>query len=75
MNHLRLSLAVGALILALAIPTYAGEIHTPIAPPPPPEAGEMDAGAAATGDMGCPGVSDSVTEIALSIVQDMLSLF
>jgi hypothetical protein len=73
MNFLRLSLAVIALILTLAIPAFAGEIHTPIAPPP--EAGEMETGAAATGDISCLGVSDPLTEIALSFVQNMLSLF
>jgi hypothetical protein len=75
MSFLRLTLAVGALTLSIAFSTFAGEMHTPVASPPPPEVGEMETGAAATGDISCPGVSDSVTEIALSFVQNMLSLF
>jgi hypothetical protein len=70
MKYLRLSLATGALTLILAIPAFAGEIHTPIAPPPPPADGEVNTSAAATGDM-----ETTVAEIALAFVQDMLSLF
>jgi hypothetical protein len=70
MNYLRLSLAAGALILTLAIPTFAGEIHTTIASPPPPVTGEMHTGAAAeTSDM-----ETAVAEVALNIVQGILSL-
>lgn len=71
MNSLRLSIAVGALILTLTIPAFAGEMHTPIAPPPPP-AGDMETTCrvSATGFMDITG-----TEIGLSLMQDVLSLF
>lgn len=67
MKYLQLSLAIGALTLALTLPAFAGQMHTPVAPPqPPPESCEMD----------CSSVSpDSVTEITLSFMQSMLALF
>ena len=73
MNYLRLSVSTGILTLALALPAFAGWMDTTIAsPPPPPETGQMNTASAvaATGFMDTP-----VTEIALSFVENMLSLF
>jgi hypothetical protein len=59
--------------LVLATATFAGEISTPKAPPPPPPAASS---ALTPGDIQNPqGASDSVTDIALQLLQTMLSVF
>lgn len=76
MNHLRRSLAVGALALTLALTAFAGEMGTPIPPPPPPVPGGTGIASTAAGEMDCPGVSaDPVMEIALSLAQSVLAMF
>ena len=68
MNYLRLSLAAGALTIALALPTFAGHMETPFTSPQPlpPTTCQMD----------CSSVSaDSVMGITLSLVQSVLALF
>jgi len=68
---------------ALALPTFAGEITTMIAPPPAqlpqaattqgeistPVAGQVDTGS------GEATTADSATEVALNLLQSLLALF
>jgi hypothetical protein len=77
MKQLRQLCAAGALTLALALSAFAGDIDTPgiTAPPPPPSQ-------SVTGEIQTPGVTsssdiaaDSVLEIALDLMQGVLSLF
>jgi len=67
---------VFALVLTTA--TIAGDIHTGgIAPPPSPdESSATTQGNIATGGLQSPqGTSDSVADIALNLLQTMLSVF
>jgi hypothetical protein len=76
----RLSVA-SVFTLALIIPTFAGEISTPVAPPQPvqtvtadgeistPVAGQEEAGSSEA------TAADSVTETVLNLLQSVLSLF
>lgn len=68
MKCFRLSLAAFFLTLTLTGSAFAGDIQCPIAPPAPP---------LAVGEMPLPGIAStySVTEIALGLVQSVLSLF
>ena len=67
MKYLRLTLVAGVLTTVLATSALAGEMPYPVAAPAPPTA---------SGEMSCPVVStDPVAEIALSLVQSVLSLF
>jgi len=75
----QLSLAT-ALTLMLVTGALAGTIDTPAVPPPPPP--DSSSSIATPGDMDTPGVtqgpglaSDSVTEVALSLLQSVLSVF
>lgn len=72
MKYLRLSLTAGSITLALALSTFAGEMHTGFASPPPPATGGMETTrtVAATDFVDITG-----TEIVLSFMQNMLSLF
>jgi len=75
MRTLRRLCAAFVLILALALSAFAGDMSTTVAPPPPPQqattqgeiqttsAGEISTGLTAT------------TEIALSLISGVLSLF
>jgi hypothetical protein len=70
---------VSAFILVLTTATFAGEISTGKTPPPPPPAsssamtpGEIDTPRAIPNPQ---GTSDSVTDIALEVLQTMLSVF
>ena len=80
MKKLRqLSLAT-ALTFMVATGALAGTIDTPAVPPPPPP--DSSSSVATHGDMETPGVtqgpglaSDSVTEVALSLLQSVLSVF
>lgn len=69
MNYLRLFLATTTLVLALTISAFAGQMDTTVMspqPPPPPTTCKVD----------CSSVSaDSVTEVALTLVQSVLALF
>ncbi|HXD30138.1 MAG TPA: hypothetical protein VN643_03420 [Pyrinomonadaceae bacterium] len=69
---------VSAFILVLTTATFAGEIQTGKAPPPPPDQqsattpGEIDTGREIPNPQ---EASDSVTDIALELLQTMLSVF
>lgn len=81
-NLRRLSVAC-AFTLALAIPAFAGEIQTGIAPAPTPQqqqaAGEIQTGVAGqietTGSVSEATVIDSATQAALNLIQTVLALF
>ena len=68
MKYLRLSLSVSVLTMFLAVTVLAGEMPCPVNAPAP---------LSVAGEMPFPGVAsnDEVTEIALSLVQSVLSLF
>lgn len=80
MKNLQRLSVVGVFILVLTATTFAGDIETPgrAQPPPPGQSTVM-----APGDISTPGrgtqnsqaTSDSVAEIALSLLQLMLSVF
>jgi hypothetical protein len=77
----QLSLAT-ALTFMLATGAFAGTIDTPAVQPPPPPPPDSSSSVATPGDMETPGVtqgpglaSDSVTEVALSLLQSVLSVF
>lgn len=66
--------------LAVATNTFAGEMHTTVAPPPAPAAtteGQMDTTVA--GQIETPSgeatVAGSATEVALNLLQSVLALF
>ncbi len=68
------------LTLALAVVTFAGEIHTTVTPPPTNAAtteGEIETGLA--GQIETPSneaaVSDSAVNVALNLLQSVLALF
>lgn len=64
----RTCVAIFVLMLALTVPTFAGEVPYPgvTAPPTPTASGETQ----------FPGATiDPVTKIALSLLQSLLSLF
>jgi len=74
----QLSLAT-ALTFMLKTGAFAGTIDTPAVPPPPPDSSSS---MATPGDIEIPGVtqnpglaSDSVTEVALGLLQSVLSVF
>jgi hypothetical protein len=89
MKNLKKLFVVCVLTLVLALPAFAGNMETTVvSTPPPPDSssattqgdmgtgitGEMEAGV--TGDMSA-GVTatDTATEVALSLVQSLMSLF
>jgi hypothetical protein len=77
---LRQSCTIFVLVLMLTIPAFSGEISTPrtVSTPPP-------SSTAVNGEIGTPTVegeistgaqaSDSIVEVALSLVQSVLALF
>lgn len=77
----QLSVAL-VLMLALTMPTFAGEIQTTYtSPPPPPPPGEIQTTAPGQIDTGAPGTIDtppapsaSATQAALNLLQDLLGL-
>ena len=80
MKKLQQLCMVGVFTLALTTATFAGDIHTPgITPPPPPPPDELSAttpGDIATGGIQNPqATSDSVIDLALNLLQTMLSVF
>jgi hypothetical protein len=68
----------GVFALALTTATFAGDIQTPGSPQPPPS---NQSSAATPGDIDTQSkqnpqaMSDSVTDIALNLLQTMLSMF
>lgn len=80
MKKLRQLCMAGVVILMFTTATFAGDIQTPglkqSAPPPPNELSATTPGDIHTGGIqNPPGTSDSVTHIALSLLQTMLSVF
>ncbi len=80
MKTLKTFSAAAVLSLALAIPTFAGDIQTPtiINPPPPPPAASVlgDIGSPGlAGDMGNPGVTAPGDIHTLGLVDIFLALF
>ncbi len=79
MKKLQQLCLAGVFTFVLTTTTFAGDIHTPgiTQPPPPDEWTAITPGSIETG----PGVqnphaiSDSVADIALNLLQTMLSLF
>ncbi len=78
MKKLQRLCVVGVFASVLTTTTFAGDIHTGIATPPPPNASS----AITLGDIGTPGdiqtpqaTTDSVEDIALNLLQTMLSVF
>ena len=67
--------------LALTIPTFAGDIETTIAPPPPAQSattqGEIHTTVTGQGETGSSEATSTVsaTEIALNLLHNVLSLF
>ncbi|MDQ3802648.1 MAG: hypothetical protein M3416_02175 [Acidobacteriota bacterium] len=81
MKSLRQLCVSSVCMLALAVPAFAGEIQTGIATPPPAQtvtaAGEIQTGVAGQIESGSgeATAADSVAEIALNLLQSVLSLF
>jgi hypothetical protein len=83
MKTLRQLCVAAVFTFALAIPAFAGQIETTVAPPPPPPAqastadGQIEttvAGQSETDSSEATAI-DSATEIALNLLQSVLSLF
>lgn len=68
MKHLRTLSAALVLTLTLAHSAFAGDISFPVAPPEPP-------GRAVLIEPSSTPETNSVTEVALSLLQSVLSLF
>jgi hypothetical protein len=82
MKNLRQLCVAFVFTCALAMPAFAGQIDTMAVPPPPPApaaatAGEIDTGVAGQIEIGSSEATatDSVTEVALNLLQSVLSLF
>lgn len=82
MKTFRQLCAASVLILTLTLPAFAGWISTTVAPPnpsPTPAAATADTETNVTGQEGTGSseatVADSATEIALNLLQSVLSLF
>lgn len=71
MKNIKQLCAAIVLTFAFSLPTLAGEIQMGFTPPPPPPA---TARAATTADEGQTD-TDSLTEIALNLLQSVLALF
>jgi len=80
MKTLRQLSASALLMLALALPAFAGDMHGPVvAPPPPPQTSEETAQPDAPTEgaiLGCEtGEIDPLTEVTLLMLQGVLALF
>jgi hypothetical protein len=82
MKTLRQLSVASVFLFALTMPTFAGQIETGIAPPPPPvqaatTEGQIETGVTTTGQIetGYGEATDSITQAALSVIQSALSLF
>ena len=89
MKSLRKFCAALVLTLAIAVPTFSGDISCPgqSTPPPPPP----DSQGCVAGDISCPGARaegtpdvsdvpaeaalDPITELTLSVIRNLLSFF
>jgi hypothetical protein len=81
MKTLRQLLVALAVIFALTMPAFAGQIDTMVAPPLPaqPATAQGEISTTVTGQEGTGSgeatAADSATEIALNLLQSVLSLF
>jgi hypothetical protein len=86
MKTLRQLCVASVFVFALAIPAFAGEIQTTVAPPQPAQTsttigqanGEIETtvtGQIETTSSGEASATDSATEIALNLLQSVLALF
>lgn len=84
MKNLRQLCIALTFTLALALPAFAGEIQTTVAPPPPAQSaqattmnGDIETGLTGQEETGSSEatVADSATEVVLSLLQSVLSLF
>ena len=83
MKTLRQLCVAAVFVFALAIPAFAGEISTGVAPPPSQPAqmatvnGEISTGITGQEETGSSEATaaDSATEIALNLLQSVLALF
>lgn len=83
MRHLRRTLLASVFTLTLTLPAFAGQIEIGYAPPPPPPAqaataeGQIEIGVTGQAETGSSEATaiDSATEIALNLLQSVLSLF
>ena len=75
MKTLRHLCAAVVLTLALVVSAAAGVISTGITPPPPPEPTLQTDGTIHTGVAESEPEADAVAEIALNLLQSVLSLF
>jgi len=73
---MRKTLTTAALLLALSCTALGGEIHIPPAPAPTPASAiqEPTDDARPNGEIHTPGVSDSLTQIALDLLSVLPSL-
>lgn len=78
MKKLQQLCMAGVFTLAITTATFGGDIQTPGSPQPPPP---NQSSATTPGDIDTPGIqnpqamSDSVADIALNLLQTMLSMF
>jgi len=87
MKTLRQLCVASVFVFSLAIPAFAGEIQTTVAPPQPAQTsttsgqatvnGQIETTVTGQGETGSGEVSatDSATEIALNLLQTVLALF
>lgn len=76
MKTLRHLCAALALTFVLALPAFAGQMDTGITAPPPPPQGNMSTTVAGQMDAGiAPTDTATAMEVALSLLQSLLSLF
>lgn len=79
MKKLQRLCVAGVFTLVLTTTTFAGDIHTGgiTQPPPPPASSTITQGDIETGPsvQNSQATSDSVTDIALNLLQTMLALF
>jgi hypothetical protein len=72
---MRKTISVAALLLALTCPAYAGEMQNDKPAPPPQPATAMQEptnGVTLNGEMGTPGLSESLTQTALTLLAVLL---
>jgi hypothetical protein len=72
MKTLRKLTATAVLLLALALPAFAGDMHAPVAPPPPPQSDLISEDATLNSE-----TADlyPLTEATLLMLQSVLALF
>ena len=77
---MRKTLTTAALVLALSCPAWAGIMHTPPAPVPEPAPTPTSTSQEPTneptlnGEMGTPGLSESLTQTALELLAVLPSI-